>query len=313
LDTDDKQLRRYDTRLTLSPLYRGNFGPPGSMPEFHQYKFLDQKERRAILSFPHFLSLDTHMAFINSYKPSNLTTASFAQDAKYSESYDLNFSIPLPPTLETPRVKLTPFVPSIHGEPFFAAFHKDSELGRYLPVAFPTYPDLLLFLESFVRVDPNCITFAIIDKTKEQENKDLTHCLAGMIGVLNCSSKNLAVEIGPVIVLSAFQRTFVGTNAIGAILKHWLNVPSEGGLGFRRICWTANPYNEASIRAAERMGLKREGVLRWTWCLPEDRVGKEAGKERGEKLGRDSVLLSICWDDWENGAKDNVEKLIARV
>lgn len=254
------------------------------------------------------LDPSAHMAFINSYKPTDLTTV----NATYNEPYDINFSIPLPPALETPRVKLTPFIPSIHAEPFFAAFSKNPELSRYLPISFPTYPDLLTLLED-IRSDPNCLVFAIIDKTKEKENGDIGYSLAGMIGVLNCSSKNLAVEIGAVIILSAFQRTFISSNAIGAILMHWLNVPSDGGLGFRRVYWTANPYNEASIRTAERMGLKKEGVLRWTWCLPVGNVGKEAGKERGEKLGRDSVMLSICWDDWENGGREHVEKVIARV
>ncbi|KAF9468090.1 acyl-CoA N-acyltransferase [Collybia nuda] len=251
------------------------------------------------------------MVFINSYKPPNPATSSV--DVISKEPYDINFSIPLPPTLETPRVRLTPFIPSIYAEPFFSAFSESPELSRYLPIAFSTCTELVVFLDNYVRLDPSCLIFAIIDKVKEKENGDIGHSLAGMIGVLNCSSKNLAVEIGPVIILKAFQRTFVASNAIGLILRHWLSIPSEGGLGFRRICWTANPYNEASIRTAERMGLKKEGVLRWTWCLPENGVGKEAGEGRGERRGRDSVLLSICWDDWENGGREHVEKVIARV
>ena len=31
-----------------------------------------------------------------------------------------------------------------------------------------------------------------------------------------------------------------------------------------------------------------------------------------EKLGRDTATLTICWDDWENGARDAIEKLMER-
>lgn len=226
------------------------------------------------------------------------------------EGYSANFNIPLPPSIETRRVKLTLFIPTIHGEAFFSAFNATPELSRYIPLSFPTYAHWLDFVENYIHPDQGCVLFAIIDKTRPQEVKD---SLAGVIGLLNCVPNNMSVEIGPVIILPAFQRTFVSSNAIGAILKYILDVPSEGGLGFRRIAWTANPDNAASVKAAERMGLKKEGVVRWSWCLPSDKVGKKSGKERGDAPGRDSVLLAICWDDWENGAKEQVEKLIERI
>ncbi|KAF5380134.1 hypothetical protein D9615_006189 [Tricholomella constricta] len=235
--------------------------------------------------------------------------ASFPDDC--SAESNVNFNVPLPSSLETPRINLTPFIPSVHGELFFSAFEIAPELGQYLPIAFPSYPEFLSFFEEYIRSDDGGVLFAIIDKTKGGDG-DLKTQLAGIIGILNCSPRNRAAEIGPVIVLPAFQRTFVSTNAIGAILKYLLDVPSEGGLGFRRVAWTANPDNQSSIKAAERMGFKKEGTMRWTWCLPAGNVGKESGKERGGALGRDSVLLAICWDDWEDGGKENVERMIQR-
>ena len=62
------------------------------------------------------------------------------------------------------------------------------------------------------------------------------------------------------------------------------------------------------------MGMKREGLMRWVRVLP--RVMKEVGKEgrEGDAAGanpsRDSIMLSVCWDDWEGGVRDHVQALI---
>ena len=96
---------------------------------------------------------------------------------------------------------------------------------------------------------------------------------------LNASMMNLSVEIGYVI-LPAFQRTFVTTNAIGTLLKICLDVPSEGGIGFRRVVWTAD--NDASLKTAERMGFKYEGWMWWTWAtwaLGHEKLGKRLGRK----------------------------------
>lgn len=96
-------------------------------------------------------------------------------------------------------------------------------------------------------------------------------------------------------------------------MRYSLNLPKDGGMGFRRLQWTANPLNTGSVRAAERMGLKVEGTLRWTWVLPEGKEGKEAGEGRGEGVGRDTVVLATYWDHWENGGREHVHNILNRV
>ena len=134
--------------------------------------------------------------------------------------------------------------------------------------------------------------------------------MAGVIGVLGCEPGQLKLEIGPVVVFPDFQGTHVSKHAIGAMLKYWLDVPSQGGMGFRRLSWTAHPANGASVGIAEKMGFKKEGIRRWTWILPEGMPGKDVDDERGVGKGMDSILLSLCWDDWENGVREKVLKLI---
>ncbi|KIJ62893.1 hypothetical protein HYDPIDRAFT_62566, partial [Hydnomerulius pinastri MD-312] len=84
------------------------------------------------------------------------------------------------------------------------------------------------------------------------------------------------VEIGVLCILPAFQRTHVASHAVGILLKYAFALPrvtpsgeTEGhGLGARRVHWYAHPDNEPSLRLAARMGLQREGTLRWSWVLP---------------------------------------------
>ncbi|TFK28124.1 acyl-CoA N-acyltransferase [Coprinopsis marcescibilis] len=248
------------------------------------------------------------MTFINSYK-----TPEIVPITETTEPYDINFNSPLPPKFETDRVRLIPFIPSKHARAFHTAYTQTPEIEKYLPIAWSEYPQFLTDLHHFITSDPSSILFAIIDKSKEHD-ENLHESLAGVIGYLHNSPQNLSTEIGPVIVFPAWQRTFLSSHAIGLMLKHALNLPSQGGLGFRRVAWTANPNNKGSIRAAERMGLSVEGTLRWTWVLP---AGRDGGKppvdgKRGSGEGRDSTLLSVCWDDWENGVRDLVEQQINR-
>ncbi|KAJ7707711.1 acyl-CoA N-acyltransferase [Mycena rosella] len=218
--------------------------------------------------------------------------------------YDVNFNHPLPPSrLQTSRVLLQPFLPLVHGDEFYSKLAAHPEITRFLPITTLTPASI----EQNFRADPTSILFAVIDKTKGEQG-----AFAGVISLIHTSALNLSTEIACVICFPEFQRTFVNSNAVGILMRYCLDLPKDGGLGFRRVQWTANPVNSASVRAAERMGMKREGVLRWTWVLPEGKEGKTAGEGRGEGVGRDSVLFAICWDDWENGGREHVEQVMER-
>ncbi|KAF8656279.1 hypothetical protein AX16_002715 [Volvariella volvacea WC 439] len=249
-------------------------------------------------------------AFVNNYKEPEVN---LELSLKGPDEYDFNFNVPIPASLETERIKLVPFLPVVHGEAFFQAASADPNLTRYIPLNLHTYDSLLYFNEGFIRSDPSCLLFAIIDKTKPNHDTDVKNSIAGMIGLLHHSPQNLSTEIGPVIIVPAYQRTFASSNAIGVLLRWCLDLPEEGGLGFRRVAWSANPNNAPSIKTAERMGFKKDGVLRWTWVLPEGKEGlpmKDSTRGSGE--GRHSCILSICWDDWENGGRQRVTELINR-
>jgi len=213
-----------------------------------------------------------------------------------------NSKYPIPESgLESSRVKLTPYIPRIHGNEFFSQLSAHPELLRWMPVSI-TPESIQGMLD-----DPDSIIFAVIDKTRGEQGT-----FAGVIGLYRTSFQNLATEIGPIFCFPEFQRTFVTSNAIGVLMKYCLDLPKDGGLGFRRVEWNADPRNTASVGAAERMGMKVEGTRRWTWILAAGKEGREVGEGRGEGVGRDSVMLATYWDHWENGGREHVQEILDR-
>jgi RimJ/RimL family protein N-acetyltransferase len=180
---------------------------------------------------------------------------------------------------------------------------------------FPTLEAFLEMVEIYMHTESDAILFTIIDKTKpDLTNGDLGGSLAGIIGLFHSSRLNLSAEIGPIVVTPPFQRTHVCSNAIGILMRYCFELPSSGGLGFRRVQWTTDSENPASIKAAEKMRFVQEGTLRWTWVLPEGKEGKKTREgDPRSGLGRNSVLLAVCWDDWEGGVRAHVDQMIEKV
>ncbi|GLB42674.1 putative acetyltransferase (GNAT) domain containing protein [Lyophyllum shimeji] len=231
------------------------------------------------------------------------------------EEYGANFCFPAK-DLESDRVKLTPFLPSKHADAFYAIPRPSYD---YLPFGpFDTVDEFISdFLEARIHAEQSCMLFAVYDKTKASETGKADGALAGAIGFCNASASNLAAEIAFVLISPKFQRTHVTSNAIGLLLHYALDLPEAGGLALRRVVWQASPLNEPSLKAAERMGFKREGYLRWVYVMPEGKPignGRErrAGDPKPHLLGRDAIILSLCWDDWENGARRRVDAIMAR-
>ena len=142
--------------------------------------------------------------------------------------------------------------------------------------------------------------------------------MAGLFGYLNTSENDMATKIGPAIVFKKFHRTHVASNAAGLLLHYALDLPKDGGMGFRRVAWAADERNEASVRFAEKMGFQKEGLLRWARTVPPEKMAASNGMKgrdgasRADFGGRNVVILRVCWDDWENGARNAIEKLMER-
>jgi RimJ/RimL family protein N-acetyltransferase len=183
------------------------------------------------------------------------------------------------------------------------------------------------FLSSFyyprIRDDRNSCLFAILTKTPTINSQGASQpagSLAGIIGLLNAQPHNAACELGYLLILRPFQRTFVTTHACGLLLQYLLRPTSQGGLGLRRAAWKAHWQNAPSIAAAKRLGFQLEGTIRWERSCTTGKPALNVSSGRGEVewegvvgcVARHTVLLGLCWDDWEQGGEDHIMELMSR-
>jgi RimJ/RimL family protein N-acetyltransferase len=127
----------------------------------------------------------------------------------------------------------------------------------------------------------NCMglffNYTIFKKT-ENEVDGLGEAV-GIIALINPVPSHRRIEIG-ILFGDKLQRTTAATEVFYLLLKY---VFEE--LGYRRLEWKANSFNESSVKCAKRLGFVMEGVFRNHMIL------------RGRS--RDSVWLSAVDGDWE--------------
>jgi RimJ/RimL family protein N-acetyltransferase len=263
------------------------------------------------------------MSFVNGYSPPLPAAAALAEDYG-PDPYDVNFCFPLDVShLESERVKLTPFVPRLHAKIYYDQIRQHPELHAWFAITPKSLAEILYECERF-RQDSTDIVFAVIDKgTPDPVHPDWGGSMAGTL-LLHTIPASLTAEIGWVVTFPAFQRTYVTSNATGILLRYCLATPGPSpdarhpGLGLRRVQWHANARNAPSVKAAQRLGFTMEAQLRWLRVLPDDVKsagnGKaiRAGDPAPERVSRDDALLSVCADDWEDGGRELVQRLIDR-
>ena len=79
----------------------------------------------------------------------------------------------------------------------------------------------------------------------------------GLISFLNIVPSNRSIEIGGVIFSKHLQRSTAATEVIYLTMKYCFEE-----LGYLRLEWKCNAFNEPSKAAALRFGFKYEGKLR---------------------------------------------------
>ena len=204
--------------------------------------------------------------------------------------------------------------PAIHGDWFWDNTKDHPEIFNYLPFGPFDSKEKLFGLVFAHVIQPNRghMVFAVYDKVFESNPTP-----AGIIAFIDGSPMNLTVELGFVVAFPRYQRTHLTSNMIGLLLQYCLELPENGGLGLRRVQWQANVQNEASIKAALRMGFLHEGVKRWERVVTAA-VGKpntveklpREGDPRRADPGRHTAVLGLCWDDWESGSREKVRELM---
>ena len=127
------------------------------------------------------------------------------------------------------------------------------------------------------------LPFTVIDLASGRE--------AGATRYLNITPEYRGLEIGGTWYGLKFQRTAVNTECKYLLLQYAFET-----LGCIRVQFKTDKRNERSQRAIERIGAKREGILRNHMILPDGRY-------------RDSVYYSILDSEWPEIKRQLVMKL----
>ncbi|MCW3836688.1 GNAT family N-acetyltransferase [Sphingomonas canadensis] len=117
--------------------------------------------------------------------------------------------------------------------------------------------------------------------------------VAGSTRYLRINPGNRRLEIGGTFYARRVQRTGLNTEAKLMLLGHAFET-----LGCVCVQIRTDWFNKPSQRAIERLGAKKDGVLRGQRIMPDGRV-------------RDTVVYSILDHEWR-GVRQNLEMMLAR-
>lgn len=115
----------------------------------------------------------------------------------------------------------------------------------------------------------------------------------GTTRLMRMNEKNRRLEIGGTFYAKSVQRTGVNTEAKLMLLNHAFDV-----LDCECVQIRTDSLNKNSQRAIERLGAKRDGVLRGHQVMADGRL-------------RDTVVYSILRHEWP-GVRQNLTYLLAR-
>jgi RimJ/RimL family protein N-acetyltransferase len=178
----------------------------------------------------------------------------------------------VPVTLGTPRLRLEPL--SLDHLDGLLAAAADGELWNLRFTSVPAPQGTRAYIESALQqqAQGHRLPFAVVDaETDEVLGSTSFHDIVPAVERL---------EIGYTWYAQRTQRTHVNTTAKLLLLSHAFDT-----LGARLVGWRTDNYNLASQRAIERLGAKRDGVLRHHALRRDGTV-------------RDTVMYSLTAGEW---------------
>ena len=156
--------------------------------------------------------------------------------------------IPSRAPLDGAAVRLEPIDPARHAPELFAAAAGADDLWDFMGYGpwQAVEPFRAWLADCAAAHDP--IFYAIRDRA--------TGKAQGMASYLNIVPKNGSIEIGHIWFAPSLQKTRAATEALFLLMRQ-----SMDDLRYRRLEWKCNALNEASRRAARRLGFRFEGIF----------------------------------------------------
>lgn len=177
-----------------------------------------------------------------------------------------------PVTLHDRGIRLEPL--ALHHEEGLRAAAADGQLWKLRVTSVPEPQDTRDYIEAALtmRKDGHRFAFAVVD--------DATGQVLGSTSYHDILPAVKRVEIGYTWYRQSVQRTHVNTTAKLLLLGHAFDT-----LGCAVVGWRTDNYNFASQRAIERLGAKKDGVIRGHALRRDGTV-------------RDTVMYSMRAGEW---------------
>jgi RimJ/RimL family protein N-acetyltransferase len=179
---------------------------------------------------------------------------------------------PEPCTLETASVRLEPMA-SAHA-PDLEAAARDGELWQLRVTSVPEPGDAAAYIAAGLkgRDEGNMLPFVVRDIASGK--------VIGSTRYHDIVPAVERLEIGYTWYGKSWQRSHVNTTCKLLLMTHAFET-----LGAKLVGWRTDNYNFASQRAIERLGAKKDGVLRHHALRRDGTV-------------RDTVMYSVCAGEW---------------
>jgi RimJ/RimL family protein N-acetyltransferase len=164
----------------------------------------------------------------------------------------------------------------------------DGELWNLWFTTIPKPEDVRAYIEQLLshREQGSMFPFAVRDNASGR--------IIGSTRYLNIDDRNRRVEIGGTWYAQSMQRTGINTECKMLLLAHAFEQLECIAVELRTDC-----FNKRSQAAIERLGAKRDGVLRNHMIMPDGRI-------------RDSVVYSIIQSEWA-GVKNHLQHKLKRI
>ena len=177
-----------------------------------------------------------------------------------------------PITLTDRAVRLEPL--ALSHEQGLVAAAADGELWKLRITSVPEPQDTRAYIEAALKMreDGNRFAFAVVD--------DATGKVLGSTSYHDIVPAVKRVEIGWTWYCKSVQRTHVNTTAKLLMMGHAFDT-----LGCHVVGWRTDNYNFASQKAIERLGAKKDGVLRGHALRRDGTI-------------RDTVMYSMRAGEW---------------
>ncbi len=177
-----------------------------------------------------------------------------------------------PVTLRQSGLRLEPL--ALAHEAGLAAAAADGELWRLRVTSVPEPQDTRAYIETALRMrdEGNRFAFAVLD--------DATGRVLGTTSYHDILPAVKRVEIGYTWYAQSVQRTHVNTTAKLLMMGHAFDT-----LGCHVVGWRTDNFNFASQRAIERLGAKKDGVIRGHALRRDGTI-------------RDTVMYSMRSGEW---------------